>query len=131
MDGGRDTEIAIGAYQPHQLPAASVKLTPDRNKIYGFRMALWQEHLDMFEKEFEQPESLACVKLVNQIATENWNLYTDENFTGDLPGHLLRYPVNISGDGAISALPGFEFFPDTKAPVLGARSDYLPPILTT
>ncbi|KAL6551357.1 Hydrolyzes glycerol-phospholipids at the terminal phosphodiesteric bond [Orobanche minor] len=49
----------------------------------------------------------------------------------DLPGHLLRYPIAVSSEGNITELPGMEFFPDTKARVLGAKSDYLPPILTT
>lgn len=131
MDGGRDSEIGIGAYQPHQL---SNKLTTSGkwSKIYGFRLALWQEHLDELEDEFQTPESLGCVKRVNQIADENWDLYVSNNFEGDLPGHLLRYPVKISNeDGIISELPGFQYFPDTKAPVLGTFSELIPPILTT
>ncbi|KAJ1379213.1 Phospholipase D/Transphosphatidylase [Sesbania bispinosa] len=42
-----------------------------------------------------------------------------------------RYPVGISSEGKVTELPGFEFFPDTKASVHGHKDDYLPPILTT
>ncbi|KAI3743627.1 hypothetical protein L1987_61337 [Smallanthus sonchifolius] len=89
MDGARDTEIAIGGYQPKHISAP----WPARDK--------------------------------------NWNLYSSPTFVHDLPGHLLRYPVAISDGGDITALPEFEFFPDTKARVLGTRSVRLPPILTT
>ena len=126
MDGGRDSEIAIGAYQPNQIG----KRIEDRS-IFRFRLALWQEHLHYLDEEFLQPESLPCVRRVNQIANENWDLYTSDIFEEDLPSHLLRYPINVSSDGVISALPGFEFFPDTTARVLGTKSKILPPILTT
>ncbi|RLN28860.1 hypothetical protein C2845_PM05G25620 [Panicum miliaceum] len=37
MDGARDSEIAMGAYQPHHLAAAS---RPARGQVHGFRMSL-------------------------------------------------------------------------------------------
>ncbi|KAJ8553628.1 hypothetical protein K7X08_024306 [Anisodus acutangulus] len=77
MDGARDSEIAIGAYQPHHLTTRQ----PARGQVHGFRMALLYEHMGMRGEE--------------------------------LPGN------------------GNEYFPDTKAKALGAKSDYLPPILTT
>ncbi|XP_076956614.1 phospholipase D alpha 1-like [Bidens hawaiensis] len=128
MDGARDTEIAIGGYQPNNISAQ----WPPRGTIYGFRLALWIEHLNYtIDDTFRHPESLDCIKRVNAIADDNWNLYSSPTFVKDLPGHLLRYPVAISHDGDVTALPGFEFFPDTKARVLGTRSVTLPPILTT
>lgn len=128
MDGGRDTEIAMGSFQPHHL---ANREKPARGQIFGFRMALWSEHLQREEDSFLHPESLECVGNVNAIADENWNMYSSETFQEDLSSHLLSYPVDISNYGEITALPGFEFFPDTKARVLGTRSEYLPPILTT
>ncbi|KAF2302584.1 hypothetical protein GH714_037902 [Hevea brasiliensis] len=62
---------------------------------------------------------------------QNLDLYSSETLEHDLPGHLLRYPVGIASEGDVTELPGTEFFPDTKARVLGAKSDYLPPMLTT
>ena len=36
QDGARDTELAMGAFQP------GVK---NRGGVYGFRMSLWREHV--------------------------------------------------------------------------------------
>ncbi|CAI9267763.1 unnamed protein product [Lactuca saligna] len=127
MDGARDTEIAIGGYQPNQIATQ----WPARGAIYGFRMALWLEHLYYIDDSFRHPESLECIRKVNGIADENWNLYSSPEIVQDLPGHLLRYPLAISEVGDVTALPEFDFFPDTKARVLGTRSVGLPPILTT
>ncbi|XP_057968020.1 phospholipase D alpha 1-like isoform X2 [Malania oleifera] len=128
MDGGRDSEIAMGAYQPHHLATGA----PARGQIHGFRMALWYEHLGMLEDAFLHPQTLDCVRRVNHIATEYWELFSSDVPNGDLPGHLLSYPVGVASDGEITELfPGLEFFPDTKAPILGSKSEYLPPILTT
>jgi phospholipase D1/2 len=127
MDGARDSEIAMGAFQPYNLSTVE----PARGQIHGFRLSLWYEHLGMLDETFLQPESEECVRKVNQIADKYWDLYSSESLEHDLPGHLLRYPIGVSGDGVVTELPGFEFFPDTKAKVQGAKSDYLPPILTT
>lgn len=127
MDGARDSEIAMGAYQPHHLATRQ----PARGQIHGFRMSLWYEHLGMLDNTFIRPESEECVTKVNQISDKYWDLYANEELEQDLPGHLLRYPIAIASEGDITELPGTEFFPDTKARVLGTKSDYLPPILTT
>ncbi|KAK1358218.1 Phospholipase D [Heracleum sosnowskyi] len=127
MDGAKDSEIAMGAYQPHHLATRE----PARGQIHGFRMSLWYEHLGMLDDTFAQPESVDCVQKVNTVAEKYWDLYSSETLEKDLPGHLLRYPIAVASEGDITELPGTEFFPDTKARVLGAKSDYLPPILTT
>ncbi|XP_076921710.1 phospholipase D alpha 1-like [Bidens hawaiensis] len=128
MDGARDSEIAMGAYQPYHL---STRTEPARGQVHGFRMALWYEHLGMLDDSFQLPESTECVKKVNQIAERYWDLYASENLEQDLPGHLLRYPIGVASEGNVTELPGTEFFPDTKARVLGGKVDYLPPILTS
>ncbi|KAM0944906.1 putative phospholipase D [Dioscorea sansibarensis] len=127
MDGARDSEIAMGAYQPYHLSTRE----PARGQIHGFRMALWYEHLGMLDDIFLQPESVECVQKVNKIADKYWDLYSSETLENDLPGHLLRYPIAVTNEGMITELPGTECFPDTKARVLGTKTDYLPPILTT
>lgn len=127
MDGARDSEIAMGAYQPYHL----ANRQPARGQIHGFRMSLWYEHLGMLQETFLHPESEECIRKVNQIADKYWDLYSSETLEHDLPGHLLRYPIGVSSEGNVTELPGFEFFPDTKAHVLGGKVDYLPPILTT
>ncbi|XP_020225703.1 phospholipase D alpha 1 [Cajanus cajan] len=127
MDGSRDSEIAMGAYQPYHL----ANRQPARGQIHGFRMSLWYEHLGMLHDSFLRPESEECISKVNQIADKYWDLYSNESLEHDLPGHLLRYPIGVASEGDVTELPGFEFFPDTKARILGAKADYMPPILTT
>ncbi|RWR77387.1 C2 calcium-dependent membrane targeting [Cinnamomum micranthum f. kanehirae] len=127
MDGARDSEIAMGAYQPYHLATRE----PARGQIHGFRMALWYEHLGMLDDSFVQPQSVECARKVNKIADKYWDLYASETLDRDLPGHLLSYPIGVTNDGDVTELPGTEFFPDTKARVLGTKSDYMPPILTT
>ncbi|XP_058074449.1 phospholipase D alpha 1 isoform X1 [Magnolia sinica] len=127
MDGARDSEIAMGAYQPYHLAARE----PARGQIHGFRMALWYEHLGMLDDTFIQPQSMECIQKVNNIAEKYWDLYTSKTLDNDLPGHLLSYPVGVTSSGDVTELPGTKFFPDTKARVLGTKAKYLPPILTT
>lgn len=144
MDGGRDTEIAMGGFQPYHL--ATTK--PARGQIYAFRMSLWQEHLGRIDALFQNPERVECVRRVNYIANELWEMYAKNTLDQDLPGHLLRYPIEVSSNGEITAFRGIQFFPDTKARILGTKSEkpssfreklcagyfktnYLPPILTT
>lgn len=127
MDGSRDSEIAMGAYQPFHLATRE----PAKGQIHGFRMALWYEHLGMLDDSFLQPDNVECVRKVNKIADKYWDIYSSETLERDLPGHLLTYPIGVASDGVVTELPGTEFFPDTKARILGTKSDYLPPILTT
>ncbi|MED6133693.1 hypothetical protein PIB30_030552 [Stylosanthes scabra] len=132
MDGGRDTEIAMGAYQPHHI---ATRVPKPRGHVHAFRRALWYEHLGdplALDEVFNRPESLECVKLVNHLGERNRELYTKDEFDENITlHHLLQYPIKVSSDGSITTLSGFECFPDTKAHVLGSKSDYLPPILTT
>ncbi|KAK5817441.1 phospholipase D alpha 1-like [Gossypium arboreum] len=127
MDGGRDTEIAMGAFQPFHIATDRQRA---KGQIYGFRMALWLEHLGLPRPNtiFEYPESLQCVQTVNSLAEELWNEYSSDAVAQDLPGHLLRYPIEISDTGAITTLPNMDFFPDTKARILGTKSKSIPGI---
>ncbi|KAK3130776.1 hypothetical protein QOZ80_6BG0497970 [Eleusine coracana subsp. coracana] len=128
MDGGRDSEIAMGAYQPCHL---NTKGQVTRGQVHGFRMSLWYEHLGMLHDSFLNPESLECVQRVNKMADQYWDHYASDNLEADLPGHLLRYPITITKDGRVTELPGAKCFPDTQALVLGMKSKNLPPFLTT
>lgn len=127
MEGSRDTEIAMGAYQPHRTWAA--KHSHPHGQVYGYRMSLWAEHMGTVEECFCEPQSLECVRYVNQIAEYNWQAYVSPEFRG-MKGHLLRYPIKVEGDGRIGSLPGYETFPDVGGKVLGQHST-LPDALTT
>ncbi|XP_020535466.1 phospholipase D delta [Jatropha curcas] len=127
LAGSRDTEIAMGAYQPNYTWGKKYK--HPRGQVYGYRMSLWAEHLGLVDSLFEEPETLDCVKTVNKIAEDNWRRFTDEEFSL-LQGHLLQYPLEVDINGKVSALPGHENFPDVGGKVLGARTT-LPDALTT
>ncbi|KAH7833156.1 hypothetical protein Vadar_003565 [Vaccinium darrowii] len=127
LDGSRDTEIAMGAYQPNYSWAR--KKTHPRGQVYGYRMSLWAEHLGNLEDSFRQPHTIECVKLVNRIAKQNWKAFVaDEDM--EMSGHLMRYPVEVSRSGKVSSLPGHESFPDVGGKVLGSVTN-LPDALTT
>ena len=98
-------------------------------QVYGYRMSLWAEHMEKVDDLFKKPESLDCVKTVNDIAEENWKRYSNETFT-QLQGHLLKYPIEVDSSGKVGPLPGQETFPDVGGKVLGCRTT-LPDALTT
>ncbi|KAG6703074.1 hypothetical protein I3842_07G065800 [Carya illinoinensis] len=128
MAGTKDTELAVAAYQPHHTWAGRKK--QPRGQVYGYRMSLWSEHLAVKDACFEEPESLKCVKTVNEIAKDNWSRFSTAEFT-PLKGHLLQYPLHVDADGTVGPLPGYENFPDVGGQVLGSHSNTLPDTLTT
>jgi len=85
LAGSRDTEIAVGAYQPDHKGADS-----PGGKVHAYRMSLWEEHLG--KDAVQRPESPGCVRMVNRIARENWRRYAADDGKGPLQGHLMRYP---------------------------------------
>ncbi|GMH18923.1 hypothetical protein Nepgr_020764 [Nepenthes gracilis] len=127
MAGSRDTEIAMGAYQPHHTWAK--KKEPPQGQVYGYRMSLWAEHLGGLDDRLKAAESLECVRSVNKIAEDNWKKFTDDDYS-PLQGHLLRYPVKIDRDGKVLPLPGQDQFPDVGGKILGGHNS-LPDALTT
>ncbi|WCJ18381.1 phospholipase D delta [Euphorbia peplus] len=127
LDGSRDTEIAMGAYQPSYTWAQ--KDAHPRGQVYGYRMALWAEHLGTVEEDFREPQSHECVKHVNELTKRNWEAYVSEE-TMEMRGHLMQYPIQVSENGKVTALPGHDTFPDVGGKVLGAPTN-LPDALTT
>nr|CAD1834829.1 unnamed protein product [Ananas comosus var. bracteatus] len=121
MDGGRDSEIAMGAYQPDYLMTTK---QPAKGQIHGFRLALWFEHLQRLDDDFLLPQSRECVRKVNQIAERNWNLYVSDMLYNDLPGHLLSYPMKINGMVSLQICQGWS---SSQTP----RLAFVAPSLTT
>nr|XP_043620676.1 phospholipase D beta 1-like [Erigeron canadensis] len=117
MEGTRDTEIAMGAYQPHHTWAKNI--TDPRGQIYGYRMSLWAEHLGTVCDSFTKPESIECVRQVRSMAEANWNQFASDEIT-DMNGHLLKYPVEVVRTGKVRSLPGFENFPDVGGQITGS-----------
>ncbi|KAL3498754.1 hypothetical protein ACH5RR_041486 [Cinchona calisaya] len=116
LEGTRDTEIAMGAYQPHYTWAR--KHIRPHGQIFGYRMSLWAEHIGFMERSFEQPESLDCVRRVRALSELNWSQYAAEEIT-DMKGHLLKYPVGVDQTGKVTPLRGCETFPDIGGNIVG------------
>ncbi|KAG6780228.1 hypothetical protein POTOM_013082 [Populus tomentosa] len=127
LDGSRDTEIAMGAYQPTYTWAR--KNSHPHGQVYGYRMSLWAEHLGILEKAFDEPQNLECMKLVNKTSRHNWKAYVSEE-SKEMRGNLMQYPIQVSKSGEVRALQGHETFPDVGGKVLGASTN-LPDVLTT
>lgn len=117
MEGTRDTEIAMGAYQPNHTLAR--KNSRSHGQVYGYRMSLWAEHIGGVEECFEQPETIECVRRVRSLGEQNWRRYIADEVT-EMKGHLLKYPVEVDRTGKVKALHGCEKFPDVDGNILGS-----------
>ncbi|XP_044491665.1 phospholipase D beta 2-like [Mangifera indica] len=117
MEGTRDTEIAMGAYQPQYTWAR--KLSNPYGQIYGYRMSLWAEHLGTVEECFTQPASLECVRRVRTMGEMNWKQFAADDIT-EMRGHLIKYPVEVDDKGKVKPIPGHETFPDVGGNITGS-----------
>ncbi|KAL1213585.1 Phospholipase D beta 2 [Cardamine amara subsp. amara] len=117
MERTRDTEIAMGAYQP--LHTWARRQSGPRGQIYGYRMSLWAEHMAMLDDCFAEPESLECVRKVRTMAGENWKQFRTEQVS-EMRGHLMKYPVGVDRKGKVRPLPGSEEFPDVGGNIVGS-----------
>ena len=130
LAGERDTEIAMGGYQPNH----TIEEEGDpRGDIHTYRMALWTAHFGGFDEAFLNPNTQECMDKVHEISQTFWDVYTaDDPEHSDI--HMLPYPINVQDDGDVTNLEApFDCFPDTEANVLGCRSSLpqLPEKLTT
>ncbi|KAJ4952421.1 hypothetical protein NE237_029253 [Protea cynaroides] len=116
LEGTRDTEIAMGAYQP--LYTWARKGSSPCGQIYGYRMSLWAEHIGALEDCFKQPESLECVRRVKSLGEHNWRQFADDEVT-EMRGHLMKYPVEVDPKGNVKPLRGCESFPDVGGTIVG------------
>lgn len=85
--------------------------------------------MGMLDDEFQEPQSVKCMRHVNKIAEANWKAYVSEG-SKKMRGHLMQYPVQVGREGKVGPLLGFETFPDVGGKVLGAPTT-LPDALTT
>ncbi|KAG5528469.1 hypothetical protein RHGRI_029229 [Rhododendron griersonianum] len=117
LEGTRDTEIAMGAYQPRHMWAS--KPCPPNGQIYGYRMSLWAEHIGGLEECFKQPESIEFVRRVRSLGELNWKQFAAGEVT-EMKGHLLKYPVEVDRMGKVNPLPSCTEFPDVGRKVTGS-----------
>ena len=94
LAGERDTEIAIGCWQPNNVSRDS---TGDVKK---FRMSLWLEHFKTYDSSFELPGSIECVEKVKELAKINWKMFIGPEGSVT-PGHMLPYPLKVTRDGRL------------------------------
>ena len=126
MAGTRDTEMAVGCWQPRH-PAAN-----PTGDVHTFRQSLWAEHFNGTDPAFEHPGTIDCVFRVKQLLYENWKAYvSDDDVT--TPGHALAYPLNVMQDGSLENLEGVDEFPDFPggSKIMGKKSVAIPQKVTT
>ena len=127
LAGTRDTEIAVGCWQPmftHQNPFGS---------IHSFRLSLWTEHFkSCVDGVMKRPETLECVRKVKEISDYNWQMYTGP-IGSVTPGHILTYPISILENGDLHIESEHSTFPDFPdgSKVIGSMSAFIPQKLTT
>ncbi|XP_071513505.1 uncharacterized protein [Panulirus ornatus] len=127
LSGNRDTEIAVGCYQPIHSGSGSNLAQGD---VSMFRRALWAEHMGEAAPVYADPGSVDCVRTVRLLAEDALCAYLDPGDT-PTPRNMLLYPLNVNQDGTVTPRPGCPTFPDTVGSVLGARSKLYPCSLTT
>merc|ERR1712029_1087809 len=130
MAGTRDTEMAIGAWQPNYTAGSG---QADGGDVRVFRMSLWTEHFRMWDPVFQHPSLLECVRKVKEMAAYNWEVYCNGPPGSATPGQLLAYPLNIMSDGSIEVIEGVTSFPDfpPSAKIMGSPHPLIPKKLTT
>ena len=129
MAGTRDTEMAIGAWQPNY----TISNGQPFGDVHVFRMSLWTEHFRYWDPLFRFPSTLDCTRKVKEMAAYNWQVYNAGPIGCATPGQLLSYPLNILPDGSIEYLEGVESFPDfpSSAKIMGKANPLIPEKLTT
>ncbi|KAL9328663.1 hypothetical protein ACSQ67_003666 [Phaseolus vulgaris] len=124
MEGTRDTEIAMGAYQPNHTWAKKQSKPRGQARfinlqVYGYRMSLWSEHIGSVEACFEEPERLECVRRIKSLSESNWRQYAADEVT-EMKSHLLKYPLEVDSKGKVKPLSGCETFPDVGGNISGS-----------
>eukprot|EP01063_Lacrimia_lanifica_P033653 TRINITY_DN6044_c0_g1_i1.p1 TRINITY_DN6044_c0_g1~~TRINITY_DN6044_c0_g1_i1.p1 ORF type:complete len:883 (+),score=219.95 TRINITY_DN6044_c0_g1_i1:1-2649(+) len=125
MAGDRDTEIAVGMYQPHH---------GEHGDVHAFRLSLWSEHMNLsrdrgLPKCVYRPETIECVRWVNALGLRSWRAHVGDH-NEPQPCHLVKYPYVVKQDGGVAAMQ--DEIPDAKgAQILGKESMVVPDFLTS
>ena len=126
MAGTRDTEMAVGCWQP--------AFPPDNphGEVHDFRMSLWAAHFRYMDPSFKYPGTYECISQVKAMCNQNWNLYMGPE--GSVThGFIVPYPLKIDQDGSIDTLDGVAEFPDFPkgSKVMGETCSMIPQKVTT
>lgn len=139
MDGSRDTEIAIMAWEPEHVATGSIGYSEvgkqedslPQGDVAAFRASVWTEHLGEYLPEMEDAKSLDCVHRIRDLAGRNWNHFSQDDEAADMPhGHLALYPYEFDETtGEVSAVR--QSIPDfPNALVKGRATPGIPNMLT-
>lgn len=126
LAGTRNTEISNASWQAQHLAS---KESIARGDVHLFRLQCWSHLTGTMEEIFRDPSCLACVRRVNELAQNNWNLFTQKE-PGDMTSSILPYPITINQNGRLRGATKSGKFPDTKGKILGKLS-IIPNLLTT
>ena len=121
LSGSRDTELAMGCWQPHFTTENPV------GDVYRFRMSLWAEHFRSIDPTFDNPSSLSCIRKVKEFASKNWEMYISPTDSVTF-GQILLYPLDIKSNGEVTTLEGIESFPDfnSSSKIMGKSAKWVP-----
>ena len=128
MAGTRDTEMAVGCWQP---------AFPDEHPygdVHIFRRSLWMEHFHVDDPVLHNPGTKECAMKVKELALENWHQYIDESDgITTTSGQVLCYPLEVHQNGKIDNLEGVTTFPDfgSKAKIMGTMNALMPDKVST
>eukprot|EP00878_Enallax_costatus_P010831 GHUV01011310.1.p1 GENE.GHUV01011310.1~~GHUV01011310.1.p1 ORF type:complete len:894 (+),score=260.77 GHUV01011310.1:345-3026(+) len=131
LDGSRDSEIAIGAFQNGYTLAGNPHGPLPNGQVAGFRKALFKEHCHELRAELDDPSDVHCIRMLSKVGAENWAAYASPEVQPLPYGHLMTYPTWVDSEGNVLPLDGCEEVPDLKGNLCGTKSMVLPPILTT
>nr|XP_045582161.1 phospholipase D beta 2-like [Procambarus clarkii] len=123
LDGTRDTEVALSACQVGVGSTGAEEAVTD-GAVGEFRRSLWAEHtsgLSEEEEDLADPASLAAITRIRHLADDALHSYINGSSNDEPKCHFLRYPLDVTRDGKVQALPGVENIPDFDIPVIGAR----------
>lgn len=115
--GNRDTEIAALVQQTRTVDGAEEVVCD--GQIHDFRRRLWAEHtwgLSEADSSLKDLASLEAIRRVKELSKDALRAYVrgaEENSM-----RLLRFPVDITRDGAIQAYDDLPFFPDFELMVI-------------
>lgn len=124
LDGTRDSELMLASYQPMNVSTSD---SIPYGEVHGFRLHCWATITGKMDDVFRIPNTLECVRALNRIAEENWDLYMQEK-PCDMYSHLMPFPIDVYDDGIIETRRDLRkgYFPDTQAKVEGSCSVFIP-----
>ncbi|XP_064116971.1 uncharacterized protein LOC135222709 isoform X2 [Macrobrachium nipponense] len=129
MSGNRDSEMAVGAYQPKHTKeeCGNDEIAGD---VRSFRLALWAEHCGNHMEEHLSPASLSCMAAMRDMGQSNLEKFISPEVEHN-DSHLMTYPLRVTDDGHVVLREDCEKFPDTGGSITGKNSNFLPNSLTT